>query len=210
MGNLAENEVLRLAASVETGSEHPLARAFVAKAQDQDLQLVTPTDFQSITGQGVKGMIGDDLVLVGSRRLMENHQIQLVGEESLAGLEAQGKTAMLVAVNQEIVGIVAVADTVKDDSKAAIKQLAALGIKTAMITGDNQATARAIAQQVGIDHVVAEVLPDGKVNEIRRLQQELGAIAFVGDELMCSALTQADVGIIGTGRHTLNLPMLPW
>ncbi|NLM24738.1 MAG: copper-translocating P-type ATPase [Firmicutes bacterium] len=201
LGNLAENEVLRLAASVETGSEHPLARAFVAKAQDQDLQLVTPTDFQSITGQGVKGMVGDDLVLVGSRRLMENHQIQLVGEESLAGLEAQGKTAMLVAVNQEIVGIVAVADTVKDDSKAAIKQLAALGIKTAMITGDNQATARAIAQQVGIDHVVAEVLPDGKVNEIRRLQQELGAIAFVGDGINdAPALTQADVGIaIGTG-----------
>lgn len=201
LSDMPADEVLRLAASVEAGSEHPLARAFLEKAKQDGLELEALEEFQSITGQGVKAVIEGQEVLVGSRRLIASHNIKSDAEDVLVELESQGKTAMLVAVNRVVVGVVAVADTVKDDSKEAIQQLSAMGIKTGMITGDNLATAEAIAKLVGIDHVVAEVLPDGKVTEIRRLQQELGVLAFVGDGINdAPALTQADVGIaIGTG-----------
>jgi Cu+-exporting ATPase len=142
-------------------------------------------------------------VLVGSRALLDEHGVDVVAiENEMRHLEDEGKTAMLVAVDGELLGLLAVADTLKDDAVAAVSELRALGLQTAMITGDNQRTARAIARQVGIDHVLAEVLPEAKLLEVQRLQAETdGLVAMVGDGINdAPALTQADVGIaIGTG-----------
>ena len=142
-------------------------------------------------------------VLVGSRTLLEEHGVAVAAmEDEMRRLEDEGKTAMLVAVDGELLGLLAVADTLKDDAVAAVRELRALGLQTAMITGDNQRTARAIARQVGIDHVLAEVLPEDKLREVQRLQEETdGLVAMVGDGINdAPALTQADVGIaIGTG-----------
>jgi Cu+-exporting ATPase len=141
-------------------------------------------------------------VLVGSRRMMAEHGVATVSlEETMSRLEKEAKTAMLVAVDKRLVGVFAVADTLKDDSIKAIHELRRMGLRTAMITGDNQRTAQAIANRVGIDRVLAEVLPDGKVYEVQKLQDEFGLVAFVGDGINdAPALTQANVGIaIGTG-----------
>jgi soluble P-type ATPase len=146
--------------------------------------------------------LDDKEILVGSRQLMQQNEINTEDlENEMKLLEKEAKTAMLVATDNELVGIVAVADTLKDDSVKAIKELRKLGLQTAMITGDNERTAEAIAEQVGIDYVVAEVLPDGKVDEIKKLQNKFGKIAMVGDGINdAPALTQADVGMaIGTG-----------
>ncbi|MFW6381192.1 MAG: copper-translocating P-type ATPase, partial [Bacillota bacterium] len=199
----SEGEVLQMAASVENASEHPLGEAIVARARDRGVELREIDDFTAITGKGVKAGINEQQVLVGSKRLMDEAGIELDGEieNTLYKLEEEGKTAMLIAAGKQVIGIVAVADTLKADSAAAIKELTRLGLETAMITGDNQRTARAIARKVGIDHVVAGVLPDGKVEEIKKLQERFGAMAMVGDGINdAPALTQADVGIaIGTG-----------
>ena len=194
--------LLYWAASAERGSEHPLGRAMVAQAETDGIALHEPREFRAVRGKGVSAQIDGTTVLVGSRRLLEEQQIDVTAlEADLARLEAEGKTAMLVAVGGHVAGVIAVADTLKDDSKQAIDALHDLGVETAMLTGDNRRTAKAIAQQVGIDHVVAEVLPDGKVDEVRRLQDTFGRIAFVGDGINdAPALTQADVGLaIGTG-----------
>lgn len=200
-GNGAD-EVLRLAASAELGSEHPLGKALVNRAREQGLELTEPENFTALTGLGVRAEVGGEAVLVGSRRLMSENGIE-VGEleAELARLEGEGKTAMLVGARGKVQGIVAVADTLKDDSVRAIKELQDLGLQTAMITGDNERTAQAIAARVGINQVLAEVLPDGKVEEIKRLQQQGLRVAMVGDGINdAPALTQADVGIaIGTG-----------
>jgi len=200
-GNGAD-EVLRLAASAELGSEHPLGKALVNRAREQGLELTEPENFTALTGLGVRAEVGGEAVLVGSRRLMSENGIE-VGEleAELARLEGEGKTAMLVGARGKVQGIVAVADTLKDDSVRAIKELQDLGLQTAMITGDNERTAQAIAARVGINQVLAEVLPDGKVEEIKRLQQQGLRVAMVGDGVNdAPALTQADVGIaIGTG-----------
>jgi Cu+-exporting ATPase len=196
------DDVLRLAASVEVGSEHPLGRCMVEKAKDLELELEQLEGFQAIRGKGVMADLDRGRVLVGSRRLMRENDIDPGSFESgLQKLENQAKTAMLVAVNGTLAGIVAVADTLKEDSTDAIRELHSIGLQTAMITGDNQRTAAAIAEIVGIDHVLAEVLPDGKVIEVQKLQEEFGLIAFVGDGINdAPALTQANVGIaIGTG-----------
>lgn len=196
------SDLLRLAGSAERGSEHPLGRSIVVGAQAQGLGLVDPEGFRAIRGQGVTAVVDGVPVLVGSRRLLREHGIDPgPAEETLVRLEEQAKTAMLVAVDGQLAGVIAVADTLKPDSKAAIGELHRLGIETAMITGDNQRTADAIARQVGIDHVLAEVLPDGKVSEVQGLQQKHGLVAFVGDGINdAPALTQANVGIaIGTG-----------
>lgn len=197
-----KDAVLRLAASVEQGSEHPLGRAIIAKAQETGLDLKEPSGFSSHTGKGVRAEIGGQLVLVGSRRLLEEEGIGLGGlEAEMLRLEEEGKTAILVAASGQALGIVAVADTLKEDSEAAITQLTELGLETVMITGDNQRTARAIAKMVGIQAVLAEVLPGGKVDEIKRLQAQGKKVAMVGDGINdAPALTQADVGVaIGTG-----------
>jgi Cu+-exporting ATPase len=198
----AEAEVLRLAASVEQGSEHPLGRSIVLRAQELGLDIEEPKEFQAIRGKGVQGNLGTRLVLAGSRRLMRENDISTESfEATLAKLEDEAKTAMIIAAEGEIAGVIAVADTLKDDSVNAIRELHEMGLQTAMITGDNSRTAQAIGRTVGIDHVLAEVLPDGKVAEVQKLQDRFGMVAFVGDGINdAPALTQANVGIaIGTG-----------
>ena len=204
--DLKPETILRWAASAEVGSEHPLGKAIVHKAEEQGLALGTLTDFEAQRGKGVRSVVDGRVVLVGSRTLMEEHGVEMAAMEAVENemrrLEDEGKTAMLVAMNGELLGLLAVADTLKDDAVAAVRELKALGLETAMITGDNQRTAQAIARQVGIDRVLAEVLPEDKLLEIKRLQKETdGLVAMVGDGITdAPALTQADVGIaIGTG-----------
>jgi Cu+-exporting ATPase len=202
-GGFSEADVLIAAASVEAGSEHPLGQAIVKGAREQGHEVPEVEQFKAITARGVEGQVGGRQVHVGSRRLLGELNIAL-GEldETLTSLENQGKTAMLVAIDNKAAGLVAVADTIKPDSKAAIAALHGLGIKVVMITGDNERTANYVANLVGIDTVMAGVLPEGKVDAIRQLQQEYGeAVAMVGDGINdAPALKQANVGIaIGAG-----------
>ena len=199
---ISRKDVLALAASVERGSEHPLGQAIVARAQDDGLDLLDPQQFQAVRGQGVIATLDGRQVQVGSRRLMSEAGVDPEPfEGTLQQLENEAKTAMLVAAEGRLLGVIAVADTLKEDSIAAIGELRRMGLETAMITGDNRRTADAIARRVGIDHVLAEVLPDGKVAEVQTLQKEFGLVAFVGDGINdAPALKQANVGIaIGTG-----------
>jgi len=194
-------EVLRLAASVEIGSEHPLGQAIVEEAKEKGISLVEPKGFEAVTGKGVKAKLNGKEVLVGSRKLVVQTRGADLMERDLKRLEEEAKTAILVAADGKIAGVIAVADTLKEDSFQAIRELEKMGIETAMITGDNRGTAEAIAKKVGISRVLAGVLPDGKVDEIKRLQTEVGTVAMVGDGINdAPALTQANVGIaIGTG-----------
>jgi Cu+-exporting ATPase len=197
-----EERLLQIAASAERGSEHSLGMSIVERAKTDDIELSEPREFQAVRGKGVIARIDGQRVLVGSRRLLLDYQIDPTPMETeLVNLENEAKTAMLVAVDDKLAGVIAVADTLKEDSKDAIQALHQMGIQTAMITGDNSRTAAAIARRVGIDHVLAEVLPDGKVHEVQKLQDNYGLIAFVGDGINdAPALTQANVGLaIGTG-----------
>ena len=197
-----QEAILHLAGSVEAGSEHPLGQAIVRHAREQGLELTELSGFRSTRGKGVKASVNGGTTLVGSHRFLAEEGVEVSSAQgALERLEKEGKTAMLVAHQGELIGVVAVADTLKEDSIAAIQELEKMGIETAMITGDNQRTAEAIAHTVGITRVLAEVLPEGKVTEIQRLQQEVGLVAMVGDGINdAPALTQANVGIaIGTG-----------
>ncbi|OIN89230.1 MAG: copper-translocating P-type ATPase [Anaerolineae bacterium CG1_02_58_13] len=203
-------ELLRLAASVEKGSEHPLGEAIWAEATTRGLGLAEAAGFKAEPGYGVQAEVEGRSVAVGNVRMMEMRKFSLNGLESeVARLQSEAKTAMLVAVDDRVAGIVAVADTIKDGSKEAIAELHRMGLKVVMITGDNQKTAEAIAKQVGVDAVLAEVLPEGKSNEVKKLQAPItnyqspitNIVAMVGDGVNdAPALAQADVGIaIGTG-----------
>lgn len=197
-----EADVLRLIAAVESTSEHPIAQAIVQAAMEKKLELPTIKDFISITGYGVQATVEGKELLIGADRLMIKENIALrqlanIGQK----LGHSGKTPLYASVNGEIAAVIAVADPIKESTAAAINALHDLGLKVAMITGDNQGTANAIAKELGIDHVVAEVLPEGKVTTIEKLRSDGNKLAFVGDGINdAPALAAADVGIaIGTG-----------
>lgn len=199
---LDENELLRLAASVEKGSEHPLGEAIWAEATTRGLKLSEPDGFAAEAGHGVEAEVAGRRVAVGNLRLMQKRGYPMGGlETELERLQAEAKTAMLVAVDGQVAGIIAVADTIKEGSPEAIADLRRQGLKVIMLTGDNRKTAEAIARQVGVDEVIAEVMPEGKSAEVKHLQEKASVVAMVGDGVNdAPALAQADVGLaIGTG-----------
>ncbi|MGD9621619.1 MAG: heavy metal translocating P-type ATPase [Mycolicibacterium sp.] len=201
-GTIGEDELLRLVASAEQSSEHPLAQAIVSGARDRGLDLVDTTEFDSVTGKGIRATVEGHEILIGNQRLLRDADIDTTGlAAEMDRLAEAGRTPMLVAIDGAPAGVVAVADTVKEESAAAIAALRALGIRVAMMTGDNARTAAAIAREVGVERVLAEVLPEHKALEVRRLQDEGGIVAMVGDGINdAPALAQADVGFaIGTG-----------
>ena len=202
VADLPVSEVLRLAAAVEKSSEHPLGEAIVRHAEMEGIAIPLATDFTAIPGRGVRAQVEGHTVLVGTSRLLSEHDINADRvEKSVVELEEAGKTVMLIAVDDALVGIAAVADTLKEDSKEAISALRQMGLEVYMLTGDNRRTARSIASQVGIDHVLAEVLPEEKAKKVKELQEQGLVVGMVGDGINdAPALVTADVGFaIGTG-----------
>lgn len=201
-GNLPRAELLRLVASGEQHSEHPLARALLAAAEEEGVILSPVSDFQSISGRGLRARVEERTILIGNEALMADYQVDASqAQQRLRALSHQGKTVMLLAVDGCLAGLLAVADTIKENSPAAIRQLQELGLEVLMLTGDRQETAAAIAQMVGIKQVIAGVLPDGKADAVKRLQERGKKVAMVGDGINdAPALVQAEVGIaIGSG-----------
>ena len=197
-----KEELLSIAASAEKGSEHPLGEAIIKFAEEKNIRLKEIKNFNAIPGQGIKVIIDEDVILLGNLKLMQKNSIEIgVLQEESDKLAEEGKTPMYIAINDSLEGIIAVADIVKSSSVEAIKSLYNMGIKVAMITGDNKKTADAIAKQVGIDIVLSEVLPEDKSNEIKKFQEKNKKVAMVGDGINdAPALAQADVGIaIGSG-----------
>ncbi len=205
LAGIDEQEMLRLVATAEHGSEHPLANAVIEGAKARGILLISsPESFIAVPGRGLEARVDNHEVLVGTRRLLSDRALAFSAlEERLAGLEEQGKTAMLVAIDGSVVGLVAVSDTIKPDSVEAIRRLQDQGLAAWMITGDNRRAAQAIAAQVGIpaEQVLAEVLPEDKARQVKRLQEQGLVVAFVGDGINdAPALVQADAGIaMGTG-----------
>jgi len=199
---LSSDELLRLAASVEKGSEHPLGEAIVEEAKTRSVGVPDPLDFEAIAGKGVKARVDGKMVLLGNRRLIMENGVSLSAVETeLRKLEEEGKTAVVVVLDGKVGGIIAVADTVKPSAKATVEALKGMGIRVVMLTGDNSRTAAAIAQKIGIEEFVAEVLPQKKEEKIESLQREGRVVAMVGDGINdAPALAKADVGIaIGSG-----------
>jgi Cu+-exporting ATPase len=202
LGEMSRDELLNIAATVEKTSEHPLGQAIVRKAEEELLMIKEAEKFSAIPGKGIKASIDDKNIYVGNRRLMEEENIDVKSlEERLSQLEEEGKTAMLVAIDGNIEGIIAVADKIKESSKEAIEKLIDMGLEVYMITGDNERTAKAIGKQVGIKNVLAEVLPENKAQMVERIKAEGKKVGMVGDGINdAPALVAADVGFaIGTG-----------
>ncbi len=202
---VGDNDTLQLLASAENASEHPLADAIVTYAKDKDLNLLDNDTFKSVPGHGIKATIHQQQILVGNRKLMNDYNISISNKlnDQLNHYEHLGQTAMMIAVDNQINGIIAVADTVKNDAKQAIKELRNMNIDVVMLTGDNNRTAQTIAKQVGIEHVIAEVLPEEKAHQISLLQDKGKQVAMVGDGINdAPALVKADIGMaIGTGAE---------
>ncbi len=199
---ITESELLRLAAAAEVGSEHPLGEAIVARAREQGLQLPPAEHFRAVSGRGIRAIVDGHELLLGNQKMMESYGVHLDGLVQRADeLARAGSTPMYVAVAGQAAGLVAVADTLKPESRDAVEQLRALGLDVWMLTGDHRATAETIARQVGIEHVLAEVLPAQKADKVRGLQAEGRSVAMVGDGINdAPALAQADLGVaIGTG-----------
>lgn len=199
---MSENDLLALAAAAEKGSEHPLAAAIVNKAKELGLSLKAVQDFEALSGKGIRAVVDGKTILIGSPRFIEEQGIDSIANaETVIKLQEKARTAVVVTVDGLAAGVIGIADTVKEGSAEAISQLKALGIQTAMLTGDNQRTAEAIAREVGIEQVFAEVLPSEKASTVQALQSEKQVVAMVGDGINdAPALAQADVGIaIGTG-----------
>ncbi|MEZ4628419.1 MAG: heavy metal translocating P-type ATPase [Eubacteriales bacterium] len=197
-----EASVLTLTASAERGSEHPIARAIVQAAQARNLNLQEPDMFRAIPGRGIEAVVGGRRVLAGSAKLLTENNVDISRSISDAvALSNAGKTLMYIALDNALYALMAAADAVKPTSRAAVEQLKSLGLDVYMLTGDNAATAKAVAESVGIDHVLSDVLPDGKANEVQKLQEQGKRVAMVGDGINdAPALVQADVGMaIGTG-----------
>lgn len=197
-----EKEILSIIGAAEKQSEHPLAQAIVEGIRHKGIDFGSVTTFEAVPGYGIEATVGETKVLVGTRKLMKKHHIPVESaEESIQTMESDGKTAMLIAIDDHYKGIIAVADTIKDTSKEAVKRLKDMGLEVVMMTGDNERTAKAIAALAGIDHVIAEVLPEQKAEEISKLQQQGKKVAMVGDGINdAPALVTADIGMaIGTG-----------
>lgn len=202
LGTAQENEVLMLAAAVESGSEHPLGAAIVRAARHRGIRLPQATGIQGIAGHGIEGRVDNQHIWLGNRRLCARQGISTeAAEEHLIRLEADGKTSMLVGADERLLGVIAVADTIKPEAAEAVAALQASGIKVVLLSGDNHRTAEAVARQVGIGRVIAEVLPDDKAAVIRQLQSDGQVVAMVGDGVNdAPALATADIGIaIGSG-----------
>ncbi|MFZ7121474.1 MAG: heavy metal translocating P-type ATPase [Eubacteriaceae bacterium] len=196
-----ENFILQLAASAEKSSEHPLGEAIVNYAKEHNLEFKKLRSFKAIPGHGIEVEIDENIVLLGNKKLFDDKKIQITLHDESDRLAEEGKTPMFIAIDKKFAGIIAVADVVKENSKKAIMALHKMNIQVVMITGDNKRTAQAIAKQVGIDRVLAEVLPEDKANEIKKMQQENKKVAMVGDGINdAPALAKADIGIaIGSG-----------
>jgi len=202
VGQRDVKDILLYAASAERNSEHPLGEAVVRKAKEENLELLPVNDFVAIEGKGIRGKVDGKELLVGNMALLRERGIPIdFPEETLGGLSSQGKSSMFVAIDGELAGIIAVADTLKESSREAVQYLREMGIEIVMVTGDNRRTAEAVAREAGIQRVIAEVLPQNKAREVKRLQSEGLVVGMVGDGINdAPALAQADVGIaIGTG-----------
>src|SRR3989338_2745140 len=198
-----ENDAIKFAAIAEKGSEHPLAEAIINYANNKKITVYEASHFEAVSGKGVVAKYKSYNILVGNIRLMEQYKLKISDEiaQKIKQLEEEGKTTVILAVNKAIIGLIAVADTLKENSKEAVEELHKMGKEVAMITGDNERVAKAIASQLGIDKVLAEVLPQDKENEIKKLQKENKVAAMVGDGINdAPALAAADIGIaIGAG-----------
>jgi len=198
-----DNSLLKLTASVENNSQHPLAEAVVKKAREENIDIMESKNFDSYGGKGVKATLDDKEIFIGNRALFKDENIIISSdvEESLSKFENDGKTAVLIGIDHELSGIIAIADTLKETAKKAIEGLKKMNLKVVMITGDNERTANAIAKELGIDNVIAEVLPQEKSEEVKRLQNTGEVVAFVGDGINdAPALAQSNVGLaIGSG-----------
>ena len=198
LNNFSENDVLMLSASIEKGSEHPLADAILKYAEEKNIPIEEAKNFKAIPGHGVSGIVNKRNILFGNRKLMESHKIDFILiEEKIASLEDEGKTVVLLSANSVLAGVIAIADTIKESAEETVKELKKLGVETYLITGDNRRTAFAVGKKVGIDKIFSEVLPEDKAKYVVTLQNEKKKVAMVGDGINdAPALAQADVGIV--------------
>jgi len=199
--DIPENEVLRLAASVEKGSEHPVGEALLAEAGNRGIILSTPDAFTALPGIGAVAHLDGKKITIGSEKILNSHALPAEFELAMSRFRKQAKTTLVLTVDDRPMAVIAVADVVKESSKEAVKELKDLNLEVAMVTGDNPQTAQAIADEVAVDRMAAEVLPSGKADIVRKYQQEGRIVAMVGDGINdAPALAQADVGLaIGTG-----------